>query len=470
MIRWMAVLSFSLVVGCTSTSRYQVRGTEPPLPPAEDFTVDKLEASRDAQLNFEARSVEEFDDLALGVLEITDDGLVNPAQKKQVFDMVSQRIDDENGLVIVFVHGWHHGPHVCDRDLACFRRVLHRLANSKELLERNVHVTGIYLGWRGESLTAPWNNFTLWNRKSVAQNIGRTGAKEVLLELDALYGEAKRKSNHALTMVTVGHSLGGALVYSAMKGLATGDASGVIEGSVKGQTYRVVRAEGDRVAATQKGVKAIRARLGDLVVLVNPAIEAAEYRAFDADLPDSDIGSYRPPPDKALPYDENQLPVLLAVASEADVAVGKAFVAGRWLSAFRHPDIASDPAKRIGIGHYQPHITHRLSYPDVEFKESPQQCGCPKLFDAPVNIDDRPVNLATREKQDFGDLKFTLARKDPSKWDVHSPYLVVSASKGVIREHSDIYNPVFVEFLTKFIRGYYVREAGVPKQAAAGAQ
>jgi hypothetical protein len=465
--RLLAAVVVCFLAACGSTSRYQVRGTEAPIPPAEDFTVDKLEESRDAQLNFEARSIEQFDDMALGVLEITDDGLINPAQKKQVFDLVRERISDENALLIVFVHGWHHGPHVCDRDLACFRRVLARLANSKELLERNVHVTGVYVGWRGESMNKPWNNFTLWGRKRVAQHIGRTGAKEALLELDAIHHEAKEKHpSRYLTMITVGHSLGGALVFSAMKGLATGDGSGIIDGSTKGQTWRVVRAEGDRVAAAKRGVKATRARLGDMVVLVNPAIEADEYKAFNADLPDSDTGKYRPPPDKALPYDSSQLPVLMAIASEADKAVGLAFVAGRWVSAFRDPSIAADPSKRIGIGHYGPHVTHTVSYPDREFEETKLQCGCPKQFDAPVNIDEKPLDVASRETQDFGDLEFKLAR-DPATWDVHSPYLVVRASRGVMREHSDIYNPVFVEFLTKFIRGYYARSVQVQQQSAA---
>ncbi|HEX8254510.1 MAG TPA: hypothetical protein VF846_15305 [Thermoanaerobaculia bacterium] len=446
-----------------------MRGTEAPLAPAPDFTVEQLERSVDAQLNFEARSVEEFDDMALGVVEITDDGLVNPSQKEQVFDLVGKRIrNEQNSLLVVFVHGWHHGPSVCDRDLACFRRVLHRLANSKELLERNVHVTGVYVGWRGESLNRPWNNFTLWDRKNVAQHIGRTGAKEVLLELDAMYNEVKRaRPSSYMTMVTVGHSLGGALVFSAMKGMATGNAAGIVDGSPAGRTHRIVRAEGDRESAAKRQVKATRARLGDLVVLVNPAIEADEYKPFHADLPDSDTGSYRPGPDKALPYDEDQLPVLMAIASEADEAVGKAFVAGRWVSAFRYPKIALDRSQRIGIGHYKPHITHTLRYPDVEFEEKKVACGCPKQFDAPVNIDNRPVDLTSREKQDFGDLELELASwRDKAKWDVHSPYLVVRASRGVMREHSDIYNPVFVEFLTKFIRGYYTRAAQIQQRNA----
>lgn len=453
-------VSLSLFACVSSTSVYQKRGTEAPFDAPGTMTVGEFEQSEYAQLDAEARSVERFRDFDLGVLEITDDGLVNPAQKEQVFAMVRENLAKKNEmLLVVFVHGWHHGPHVCDRDLACFRRVIERLATSKELKARNATVTGIYIGWRGESIrTQPWNNVSFWDRKNTAQHVGRTGGKEVLLELDATYAAAKETGKDA-TMVTVGHSFGGALVFSAMKGLATGDAAGIIKGTDLQQTYRVVRAEGNRVDAQQEGVKALRARLGDLVVLVNPAIEADQYKPFHADLPKSDTGKYRPPIDKALPYDRNQLPVLLAIASTADKAVGLAFPAGRWVAALRDLDIAFDRSRRIGLGHYEPHITHRLTYPDREFAETKPQCGCPKNFDSPVNISDAPLKLHTTAKQDFGDLELT--PEHPDTWDVHSPYLVVQTNAGVMREHSDIYNPVFVEFLSKFIRAYYARSMEV---------
>jgi hypothetical protein len=457
-------VSLSLVSCLSYTSVYQKRGTEPPFPEPGTMTVAEFEASQEAQLDAEARSVERFKDFEIGVLEITDDGLVNPAQKEQVFSMVRQDLAKENEmLMVVFAHGWHHGPHVCDRDLACFRRVMERLATSKELKARKAIVTGVYLGWRGESIRSkPWNNVSFWDRKNTAQHVGRTGGKEILLELDALYAAAKHNGK-TVTMVTVGHSFGGALVFSAMKGLATGDAAGIIKDTTLEQTYRVVRAEGNRVDATKTGVKAKRARLGDLVVLVNPAIEADQYKPFHADLPKSDIGKYRPPPDKDKPYDQSQLPVLLAIASTADKAVGMAFPAGRWLMALTDFDIALDPSKRAGMGHYEPHITHKLTYPEKEFAETKEQCGCPKNFDAPVNISDKPLNLHTTEVQDFGDLELTPQR--PATWDKHSPYLVVQTNAGVMREHSDIYNPVFVEFLTKFIRAYYARSVQVQNAA-----
>jgi hypothetical protein len=475
--RILAVLAVCLTTACSSTSIYQMRGTEEPWAPDPALTVEKLEMDRAAQLNLEARSIEKFRDFELGIIEITEDGLINPSQQRQVMDMVERRLKDDS-LLIVFAHGWHHGARVCDTNLACFRRVLEGFAN--EVKKDGVSVTGVYLGWRGESWRGKYaRNFTSWGRKSVGQHIGRTGAKEVLLDLDRIHQEAKKnREARFMTMVTVGHSLGGGLIYSAMKGIATGDAAGIIQGSDPAATYRVVRAEGDRTKATE--TKAIRARLGDLVVLVNPAIEASEYRPFNADLPGANLGPYKPGPDADLKYDKNQLPVLVAIGSEADWAVGKTFVLGQWLAGFRHPSIWGDSAKRIGIGHYEEHITHDLSYPEdvrkaedeanrasemAEEKAATQpECDCPFTLNfggQTAHISGDPLKLDEKAEQPFGELTYTVRR--PETWDPHSPYLVVSASPGVLTGHNDIYNPVFMAYLSKFIRAYIAKNASIPK-------
>ena len=49
---------------------------------------------------------------------------------------------------------------------------------------------------------------------------------------------------------------------------------------------------------------------------------------------------------------------------------------------------------------------------------------------------------------------------DPKRWDPHSPYLVVQATGSVIGAHSDIYNPVFITFLTKYITAYDMTKTG----------
>jgi hypothetical protein len=498
-----AVLSL-LVLSASCTSIYQRRGTEEPLAP---ITVQELEGTGNvnAQLNLESRSIEKFKgtnkagkqySFDIGVIEINDEGFTNEAQAKQVLDHVRERLED-GALVVTFVHGWHHGPRICDRDIACFRRVLDRLAANRNSAGP---VTGVYIGWRGEAISTPIiNGFTFWDRKAKAQHLGRMDGAQVLLTLDGMYHERREKyPEERMVMVTVGHSFGGALVFSAMKQLVTGSVGDILgqnnaspSGTKCGRlspddcSYRIVRAEGDRVAAAKEGHKARRARLGDLVVLVNPAIEAMQYQAFDSDLPDSPYSGYLPN-DKKLPYLDDQLPVLMTVASQADQAVGRAFPAGRFLSGFMHPKIFVNPALRTGMGHYEPQRTHILDYTDTEHvaalraaeqkrindPDHPPACECTMMFDDPdLGIDPRPLSL-TETKQEWGKLRFELApNRDPNRWDRHSPYLVVQATGNVIGAHSDIYNPVFVTFLTKYITAYDTKKTHTtygPVGAASG--
>jgi uncharacterized protein len=426
----------------------------------EDLVGNDPDHRRHAlQISMEHRSVELYDQFSLGVIEISDEGAVNLSQKQQVMDMVREETRD-GGLLVVFVHGWHHGARTCDRDIACFRAVLNQMKRVR--VRDQGKVVGVFIGWRGESLAREKINVaTLWQRKRIAQHIGRTAGKEILLELEGIW----ERNEKDLTMITVGHSLGGAFVFSAVKQQLTGNVSDIEWAKVR--TYRVVRAEGNRVEALDRGVKALRAGFGDLVVLVNPAIEAAEYEMFDEDL--EDLGAPRDrgilvenrmPYDKIDRYDRRQLPVLMTVAATADTAVGLFFPPARALQGLftGHWEFLVSKSQLQGMGRYTPHVTHTLSYPagtrEAEEGTVAPDCGCSKITDAEVNIQGN-LQLDTREVQHLGDLTFAPTPERLKRgWDVNSPYLVVQANAGVISEHNDIFNPVLVRFLGKYINAY----------------
>lgn len=467
--RWLLLVPFLLLIGCTT--RYQVRGTEKVF--ADPMDLDDLvfdgKDSREQQgecrarqIAMEHQSVERYKNYSLGVIEVSDEGAINPAQKRQVMEMVEEETKN-GGLLVVFVHGWHHGARVCDRDLTCFRAVLDRLQKEDDD-GGSGKVVGVYIGWRGESLPYKgWNVATLWERKRVAEHIGRTTGKELFVEFNDLWRDVNQKT-HKLTMVTVGHSLGGAFVFSAVKGKLTGNISDIEMKKVR--SYRVVRTSGDRVEAYRRGEKAIRARFGDLLVLVNPAIEASEYVMFDKDLKDnrtaelerSDLVEEKLPYDKNEPYGPEQLPILMTVASEADTAVSRFFPPARWIQSIftlRWKNLARK--YWTGMGRYGPQVTHRLDYPKrvKEASEPPVagDCACTKMTDFPVQIKGDLDLAATSQK--LGELKFAVTERRLERgWYPNSPYLVVEASEGVIAEHSDIFNPVFVGFLGKYIDAY----------------
>jgi hypothetical protein len=463
-----------VLAGCTST--YQRRGTEAVLPP---ISIDGLPGTsrqqRIQQINLEARSIENFAEATIGIIELDDEGNSNPAQVEMVLGMVREQTSEHDALIVNFAHGWHHEARVCDRDLACFRRVLQHLA----VLNPTRKVIGIYLGWRGES--SAWkglNLTTIWARKRAAEHIGRTGAKEILIRLNDMY-RAARRNGRDTTMVSVGHSLGGAMLYSAVKGQLTGNVSDIERRRLG--SYRIVRAQEDRKKAWEEGRKALRAGFGDLVVLVNPAIEAREYGAFAADLPrdePKEIGALieqKYPYDANAPYTRGQLPVLLTVASDADTAVGWIFPAAQWISALPFRPYQLQPSGWRGMGHYGPHTTHTLTHPVRREERGREErdryvCDCTKNYagvSRQLATDENPLDLHTRDAQRFGELEFALVPGRVQTWDVNSPYLVIQASEGVIGEHSDIFNPVFVGFLTKYIRAIEIERdlASTPKQA-----
>lgn len=482
----LAVATLALcMAGCSllpETTKNQVRGTIPVAappdgqrPPLSTLHGDS-DAARARQINTEHASVEYYDSFALGIVEITDEGIINPSQKKQVFAMLDKELAN-GGLLVVFVHGWHHGARTCDRDLCCFRTVLSKLKATRDAAYREEvagqKVVGLYIGWRGESRQAKGINIaTIWDRKAVAEEIGRGSAKELLLEVNERYWAPQDE----LTMISVGHSLGGALLFQAARETLTGNISDIEKQEVR--SYRIVRAECDRERALEAKVKARRVGFGDLVVLVNPALEANEYRQIDADLFDRQMKTWSRGQlvDKSLPYDKNhpypanQLPVLVAVASLADSAVGTIFPLSRWVLLPKKPSVLYRANERLGIGHYAPHVTHRLGHKDTLTKEErkardpkPEErkkCDCPMLTADPrlPGRDDHPLDLS-KASQEFGPGdRFTLRLTDERAargWDVNSPYYVIEAEPKIMAEHSDIFNEYFIGFLFQFVDAYY---------------
>ena len=212
-------------------------------------------------------------------------------------------------------------------------------------------------------------------------------------------------------------------------------------------------------------------------MLVNPALEAAEYRAFDEDLYDASkkgwtrqqLTDANLPYDKNDPYPANQLPVLVAVASLTDSAVGTIFPLSRLVIFPTNPKVLFRSSERLGIGHFAPHVTHHLGYAEPLTKEereerNPRQvarkeCDCP-MQTAEVKAGGTPLDL-TKTEQSFGpENKFSLRLTNDRQargWDVNSPYYVIEAEPKIIAEHSDIFNEYFVGFLTMFVDAYYTK-------------
>ena len=222
----------------------------------------------------------------------------------------------------------------------------------------------------------------------------------------------------------------------------------------------------------RNSVKTVRSGIGDLVILVNPAFEAWRYRYFANDLTSG--GTYSP----------EQRPVLLTVASEADMAVGAAFPAGRSLWFLWHPKAWSHGRAEItGLGHFAPYTTHKLIFTGKEIEPAQPSkltdaqaiadcdlenemkhdlvrascdCSYSVFAEAPTATSVGRTDEPTQLKEGAGSVRavgtdVTLQPIDPGSWDKHSPFLVAAAPGNLISGHNDIYNPNFVLFLIGYI-------------------
>ncbi|MDP6183530.1 MAG: hypothetical protein QF609_06915, partial [Gammaproteobacteria bacterium] len=182
-------------------------------------------------------------------------------------------------------------------------------------------------------------NLTFWDRKETAQKVGRGSVTEVLERLElvklnknaALANELQRKQfskcregtastqacfENALKEsrrkgrtrpIVIGHSFGGAVVYSAVSQV------------LKDRHFPVKSSPNNPGSSNGNNEHAVEG-FGDLVVLINPAFEANFYSTLENMT------------NEKRTYSSHQRPVLAILTSEADDATGKAFPAGRWFS------------------------------------------------------------------------------------------------------------------------------------------
>jgi hypothetical protein len=339
----------------------------------------------------------------------------------------------------VFVHGWKHSAAPGDGNIDTFRESLERISElesriSHETGAEDRQVVGIYLGWRGGSVTLPGlKELTFWDRKNTAHKVGHGGVTEVVsrLELvrktkDAMMIEQSRSRTR---LVVIGHSFGGAVVYSALSQvLMTG----------------FVDTVGPAGAGTDvKG-------FGDLVVLINPAFEAMRFA------PLSDMANER------RTYFASQLPVIAVLTSEADDATKRAFPIGRWFSTFfeKHREesrkngvtgedevIDQQKANITAVGHFEPYWTHYLQAagePGAEVSDQPSvEASLQRFFDVSRGWEeDAPGSVIDFEGSELERTTNSAGR---------NPYLVIRVSGQLIRDHNDIGDPRIASFIRQLI-------------------
>lgn len=427
-----ALLLVSLVLsGCTELTIYR-----------DDFT---LCTSKDPATECQKHALQEYKDEThpdkgyfLGFIEFDDQGqLFQRKQMREVLDKLNRDAARQDLVMVVFVHGWKHSAQPGDDNIQTFRQVLMQLSEAESVISKQNRmparkISGVYLGWRGGSVTVPViKELTFWDRKNTAHKVGHGGVTEVLsrLELVRTTKDAIADSQRSRTqLVVVGHSFGGAVVYSA--------------------TSQLLKDRFIHTHGPQGQISDVNG-FGNLVVLINPAFEALRFT------PLSDMSTERGT------YFKSQLPVMAILTSEADDATKRAFPFGRWFSTMFEIEntitrkngttqqietIEERSANITAVGHFEPYRTHYLRASETRDSKPAQ-----------LSIQDS-MRLFLKASQSWetdtpgSKIQFDGSLLERTQTSAgRNPYLVVRVDKALIPNHNDIADPRIIEFVKQLI-------------------
>jgi hypothetical protein len=335
-----------------------------------------------------------FPTYELAIVEFDDQGCCQErAQMRGLAKKISGLHDDaKDAIIIVFVHGWKHDARSDDDNLAHFMHVLEQAVYYENEQAKNQvppqsprPVLGVFVGWRGMSLYDDrfhvLENVTFWDRQEAGRRVAAGSVRELFGYLHQYRKNRKDRGGRAL-LVIVGHSFGGMIVYSAL-------AQSLIE------------------AAAMPAARVVPS-FADLVLLINPAIEAVPY------LPVQELVEER----KSSRETVQQPPVFVCATAKNDWATGLAFPLGNAFSLVT--ETWKDRHERQAILHTIGHIswlkTHDLS----------------------------------AESGAGGATDYNLSPPAPGKMST-TPFWVVQATPDVIDGHSGIFKPRFLTFVADLV-------------------
>lgn len=393
-LRFLVSLPILLILsGCTRSSGYRQ---------SPQATLEKLEQG-----------------VSLAHVEIDDQGeLINFDQLQRLTAKIKEE-SKEPLLLVVYIHGWNRnasGSRISGGgDLIRFRKMLGELGEA-----RGKKTMGVFMSWRGRSLSTFPVGVDYFHRHAAARRVGGVAGTEVLHEI----GAAARGANPGNRIVMLGHSLGGAILESAM---AESMASRIAMETARGRKLR------------RKDFPA------DLCVTINSAESAIYARQLLATFKNRGI------------QDVEGGPLMVSLTSRKDTVTSMLSpfgnVVGRWVPGlnFFNTGVAGmyrkDPendklrgtqaaAHRSTVGHFEPLFSHRFE-----------------------KVESRPLNLAeivrlngkARRGDGFlvqGDKESYLFTRPEKPFYNDTPYWIVPIPGSFIKGHEDHWNHSFIGLMT----------------------
>jgi hypothetical protein len=454
------------------------------------ITVASCSSYRHCQWQKGDQSKFENDQYALRFIEADDEGWFwDKRQVDSTMTLIRDKIREQDTIVVVFVHGWHHSAECCDENVEGFRNTLahlhdylakHRIATAK------FNLVGLYIGWRGQSLIMPLDYFTFWGRKGAAERVGANDLKEFMARLQALFVEFRPDAarvealaenqnasspmpEHFLGLVTIGHSFGAQVLIKAI--------AGPMEDQLQRLNVKPGYLRGATPATPEPDKEFTLTGIGDLVVLVNPATEASQYQRLHV-------------LSQGLKYSNLQTPAILTVSAEDDGPRHRLFTMGRMLGEFftgkpHKADPVERAVERQALGVYPGQITHRLSPTDSKVRLTEKTLPGDERFCANHKHCDskwyewekppavtKPNSLLPADPRlptfDFSkQVVFNNVELSPltagmiQEWQEnpadyakpidYQPFIVARASSSIIHGHTGIFTEPFIDFLVPYI-------------------
>jgi hypothetical protein len=352
---------------------------------------------------------------------------VDPAQLQAVLRSVDAAQARAGALVSVFVHGWQHSAAVGDSYVCDFAALLRAVDTMEHNAARAAgrpprEVLGVYVGWPGHPYPTELANLTtFWNRLDAADRLGVDGgALRTLLQSLAqrITGVARDpRPDRRSGLVVTGHSMGGRAVFQAVR------------------------------QAFEPGSAAGSAPLPDLLLLVNPAFSAEQFRAAHA---------------QRMACTAPALSMLL-FSSEADVVTRQVYPAGQ---------VASFDAARqrqvpflehaYTAANFDEFVTHRLGFELLSGKPpepgGPQNilrgfervpAGSDELFkDNPVTVYRQPASGRPTAADAWYRMLVVPERTARAPCEADRSR-VMKVDARILPDHGTIFTPAFMEFVIR---------------------
>ncbi|MFQ6022315.1 MAG: hypothetical protein ACE5NW_06300 [Acidiferrobacterales bacterium] len=359
-------------------------------------------------------NIQQESDYTLAFIELDDQGeLWSAAQISRTVDLIERANQNKDAsIVIVFIHGWNNNASPKQeqkekKSLAGFKQFLAKAVEDARSMRPGYSpsVVGVFVAWRGQTVHAPLDTLTFYNRRRAASRIStKPSMAEALTRIIA----ATKKKPTSKTLL-IGHSFGGLIMESALSQVFVRD---------------IVLQRAGRFDLPV-----------DLVVLINPASPAINAKQLVDVLARRRARVYRV--DAAGKRYER--PLLVSVTSRADWATRFAYPIGSSLGAlftrFRKYDTSqcSPIASQRGFYVYTPGHRSVLHSHTVTAERLPE--GAQPIQG--VRAEEDPLPGQPAFSFDGPKHRFTIRKKPRALND--TPYWIMSVPGSLIASHSDIF-------------------------------